>query len=273
MAGLAISPGLASIRHTPILAWQASPRAEIWRSQVKVIGAGLPRTATLTQKIALEMLGIRPCYHMTDVMTDLSLVQRWSDAIDRKPGDGPVPWDQIFAGFSATVDWPGAFFYRELMDTYPDAKVLLSVREGEAWARSMRETILGVMYGDTMMHDLAVARARVEPEWRQYTMLMREMWARSGLLGGAQDIPGTCALAAAMERYNERVRQCVPPERLLVWSPAEGWEPLCEFLSVPVPRDPLPRVNGSASFAAMAIASSMTVLNRWYQQAYPARPD
>jgi hypothetical protein len=239
---------------------------------VKIIGAGLPRTATLTQKIALEMVGISPCYHMVDVLSDLSLVQRWSDAIHRKPADGPVPWGQIFAGFSATVDWPGAFFYRELIEAYPDAKVLLSVRDGEAWARSMRETIWGVLYGDTMMHDLSDARERVEPGWRQYNTLMREMWAQSGLLGASPDSIDTSALAAAMERYNEEVRQCVPPERLLVWSPADGWEPLCEFLSVPVPPAPLPRVNDSGSLVAMVIGSCMTVLNRWYQQEYPPRP-
>jgi Sulfotransferase domain len=235
---------------------------------VKVIGAGLPRTATLTQKIALEMLGISPCYHMVNVLSDLSLVRQWSDAFGRRPGSGPAAWSQIFAGFSATVDWPGAFFYRELTETYPDAKVLLSVREGEAWARSMHETIWGVMSGDTMMHDLALARARIEPGWRQYITLMREMWARSGLLDGSQDSFDSSALAAAMERYNEQVRQYVPPERLLVWSPSQGWEPLCEFLGVPVPRAPLPRVNDSRSFAAMVTGSCMTALNGWYRQQY-----
>ena len=38
---------------------------------MKVIGAGLPRTATLTQKVALEMLGFEPCYHMVNVLGNL----------------------------------------------------------------------------------------------------------------------------------------------------------------------------------------------------------
>ncbi len=239
---------------------------------MEIIGAGLPRTATLTQKIALEMLGIGPCYHMVNVLADLSLVQQWSDAFDRTTSGGQVAWGEIFAGFIATVDWPGAFFYQELTEAYPEAKVLLSVRDSQAWARSMQDTIWGAMAGDTMMHDLAVARARIEPGWRQYMDLMKEMWARSGLLGASQDGLDQSALAAAFERYNEQVRQDVPPERLLVWSPADGWEPLCGFLGVPVPPAPLPRANDSRSFVDMTIGSCMTALNRWHEQQYAASP-
>jgi hypothetical protein len=239
---------------------------------VEVIGAGLPRTATLTQKIALEMLGIGPCYHMVNVLDDLGMVQRWSDAADRESGRGQVAWSTIFAGFRATVDWPGAFHYRDLMEAYPDAKVLLSVRDGEDWARSMRQTIWGALSGDTMMHDLAVARARIDPEWRQYLTMMRDMWVRSGLLDASQDGFDTAALAAAMERYNQQVREYVPPERLLVWSPAQGWEPLCEFLGLPVPPTPLPRVNDSNSFASMIIGGCMTALNQWHDEQYGSRP-
>ncbi len=238
---------------------------------MEVIGAGLPRTATLTQKIALEMLGISPCYHMLNVVSDLSEVQQWNDAVDRKPGGGQVAWSKIFAGFRATVDWPAAFFYRDLMEAFPDAKVLLSVRDSEAWARSMHQTIWGGLSGDTMLHDLAVARARIEPGWRQFLTLMRDMWTRSGLLDASQESFDISALAASMERYNQQVRECVPPERLLVWSPAQGWEPLCEFLGVPVPSAPLPRVNDSGAFVAMFTGDCMTALNRWYDQQYASR--
>lgn len=239
---------------------------------VKIIGAGLPRTATLTQKAALEMLGAGPCYHMVSVLTDLSLVHRWKDALDRKTGGGQIAWGEIFAGFTATVDWPGAFFYQELMETYPDAKVLLSIRESEAWARSIHDTIWEAMSGDTAMHHLAMARARIEPEWRQYLDLMTEMWARSGLLDPSEGSIDQGALATAFERYNDQVRKYVPPERLLMWSPADGWEPLCEFLGVHVPSAPLPRLNDSAAFAGMTIGNCMDALNRWHQQQCAASP-
>jgi hypothetical protein len=228
---------------------------------MKLIGAGLPRTATLTQKIALEMLGIGPCYHMVNILSDLSLVPQWSDAFTSQ-----VDWDQVFAGFSATVDWPGAFFYRELMEYYPDAKVLLSVRDSEAWATSMRDTIWGVLYGDTMMNDLSAARCRVDSGWYQYIELTKAMWSKSGLLGAIEQGFEISALAAAMERYNAEVVATVPAERLLVWSPADGWGPLCEFLEAPVPAAPLPRVNDSAMFVDRIIEGAMSVLTQWQDQ-------
>src|SRR5436853_7037668 len=102
---------------------------------MKLIGAGLPRTGTLSQKVALEMLGLGPCYHMVNVLGDLDQAEGWRRALE-----GQGPWDEIFDGFQSTVDWPGSFFYKELVEAYPDAKVLLSVRDPEAWTRSMRDT-------------------------------------------------------------------------------------------------------------------------------------
>lgn len=227
---------------------------------MKLIGAGLPRTATLTQKIALEMIGVGPCYHMVNILSDLSLVPTWIDAFE-----GGSNWDQVFDGYQATVDWPGAFFYRDLADAYPDAKVLLSVRDGDSWARSMRDTIWGVLRGDTMMCDLSTARARIDPGWSSYLELMTAMWDKSGLLGAAEGFDAS-ALARAMERYNDEVRQSVPAERLLVWSPADGWEPLCEFLGAPAPQAPLPHVNDAATFADRVIDGAMAALTRWREQ-------
>ena len=225
---------------------------------MKVIGAGLPRTATLTQKIALEMVGFGPCYHMVNVLSDLSLAPQWAAAFD-----GSADWDAIFAGHQSSVDWPGSFHWRELIDVYPDAKVLLSVRSGDSWATSMKNTIWGVFYDDVLMRHLSDARANVDPGWHDYIELMKAMWRKSGLLGemSAQFDPGI--LASAMERYNQEVRDTVPASRLLEWEPADGWEPLCQFLGVPVPPAPLPHVNDSAQFAGRIIDGSLAVLNAW----------
>ncbi|HEY1644241.1 MAG TPA: sulfotransferase [Streptosporangiaceae bacterium] len=234
---------------------------------MKIIGAGLPRTATLTQKISLEMLGFGPCYHMVNILSDMSLVQQWQDAFD-----GGADWEKIFDGFQATVDWPGAFFYQELAGAFPDAKVLLSERDGAAWARSMHDTIWGVFYGDVMMRDLSRARARVDSGWAQFMELMKSMWHRSGLLGDDKEIFDAEAMAIKMERHVAEVRSCVPAERLLVWEPAHGWEPLCEFLEVPVPAAPLPRVNDSSMFADRIIEGSIAVLTQWQERRQaPAR--
>jgi Sulfotransferase domain len=225
---------------------------------MKIIGAGLPRTATLTQKIALEMVGIAPCYHMVNVLSDLSLAPRWAAAFD-----GSADWDAIFAGHQATVDWPGSFFWRELIDYYPQAKVLLSIRDGQAWANSMKNTIWGVFYDDVLMRDLSNARAKVDPGWNDYIELMQAMWQKSGLLGEMTGVFDPAVLAAAMERHNQDVREAVPADRLLEWSPADGWEPLCTFLGVPVPQAKLPHVNDSAMFAGRIVEGSLAALNTW----------
>lgn len=225
---------------------------------MKVVGAGLPRTATLSQKVALEMLGFGPCYHMVNVLSDLSLASGWRAAFQ-----GANDWNQIFQGHESTVDWPGAFFYREIMDAFPESKVLLSVRPGEAWEESITQTIYGILYGDTMMRDLSAARCRVDDEWHGYIELVTEMWQKSGLL--PSDIsdwePGT--MARAMERYNAEVIATVPADRLLVWTAADGWEPLCEFLEVPVPDAPFPRLNDAKMFADRLIDSALAVLAQW----------
>ena len=104
---------------------------------IKVIGAGFGRTGTTSLKAALEMLGFDSCYHMQEVVKNPSHGREWLAAWEGRP----VDWDTLFEGYQATVDWPGATFYKELMAHYPEAKVLLSVREPERWYDSSLETI------------------------------------------------------------------------------------------------------------------------------------
>jgi hypothetical protein len=227
---------------------------------MRLIGAGLPRTGTLSQKVALEMLGIGPCYHMVNVLADLDETDVWRRALE-----GEEPWEQLFGGYQATVDWPSSFFYRELIEFYPNAKVLLSVRDAEGWERSMRDTIWGVLYGDLLIRDLSDARSRVDAKWRGYTEMMRGMWERSGLIAEGAHTTSE-SMRAAMERYNQEVQATVPPERLLVWSPAEGWEPLCRFLELPAPDVPFPHLNDSEEFAERVIDGALLALQAWRAQ-------
>jgi hypothetical protein len=231
---------------------------------MKVIGAGLPRTATTTQMFALEQLGFGPCYHMRDLLADLDgELGQWEAAFD-----GRADWDAIFGGeraIASTVDWPSAYYYRELIEHYPDAKVLLSVRPADSWVASMRKTIWALFHDEgSVIHHVSQARASVDPLWRRYLALMNAMnWeAQTGAMAG--DHASDAGLAAAMQRWNDGVIETVPSERLLVWDPAEGWEPLCEFLDVDVPADPLPRLNDSAAFCEGIIGGSLGVVNDWW---------
>jgi len=228
---------------------------------MKVIGAGLPRTATTTQMFALEQLGQGPCYHMRDLLADLDgQLPLWESV-----AKGAPEWERIFGSARSTVDWPSARFYPQLIEHYPDAKVLLSVRGGEEWVASMRETVWGIFHGHSALHHLCEARAAVDPTWQRYMRLMRWMsWDdQVGALAG--DTYSDEGLAAAMERWNEEVKRTVPAERLLVWNPCEGWEPLCEFLEVDVPAEPLPRLNDTLSFREGIIGGALDVVCDWWE--------
>jgi hypothetical protein len=225
---------------------------------LKVIGAGLPRTATTTQKLALEMLGLGPCYHMRDLMSDLGQnVPPWRRALE-----GEAEWDEIFHGFDSTTDWPAAYHWRELMDVYPEAKILLSVRSAESWVKSMEDTINEIYFGDSLMRHVCKARYHVDPDFAAWMDLMIDMtWADNAPFAGTNGEREP--LMEAMERFNEEVKGTVPADRLLVWEPKEGWEPLCEFLEVEVPSEELPNVNDTQAFKDGIIAGGIAALHAW----------
>ena len=99
---------------------------------LRVIGAGLGRTGTLSLKTALEELGFAKCYHMTDLLAHLEHTTVWDAAARGEP----VDWETLFQGYQATVDWPGCNFYKQFMEHYPEAKVILTVRNPEQWYES-----------------------------------------------------------------------------------------------------------------------------------------
>jgi hypothetical protein len=225
---------------------------------MKVIGAGLPRTATTTQMFALEQLECGPCYHMRDLLLDLETgLPLWEAAVEGNPD-----WEAIFGDAASTLDWPSAFFYRELMDYYPDAKVLLSVRSAEQWASSMEKTIWGMWHGDSVLHHMNDARCVIDPLWSRYIALMSRLnFSEGGAFAGADDMP---KLMAAMERWNEQVQSDVPAERLLVWTPTDGLAPLCEFLELDIPVEELPRLNDTKAFREGIIGGAIDSVNEWW---------
>jgi hypothetical protein len=233
---------------------------------MKIIGAGMPRTGTLTQKMALEMLGFGPCYHMVDVLADLDQAQLWEDALDGRP-----QWPEIFANFNSTVDWPGGYFYKELADFYPEAKVVLSVRDPEAWERSVRQTVWSVRNGESLIRLLSSAQGHVNPRWQGFLgMIDRLLWKDRGTFAAGHAEPEQ--LIEAMLRHNEDVQRSIPAERLLVWNVAEGWGPLCEFLEQPIPDVPLPHINDRKEFLNRIIDTSLAALQEWREQESSVEP-
>lgn len=227
---------------------------------IELIGAGLPRTGTLSQKEALELLGFGPCYHWIDVLADLEgQVRLWDGALD-----GRVDPARILEGSRSTVDWPGGYFYRQLLDSFPDSKVLLSVRDPERWEPSFRETIVDMCFGESLIRLLSSARAHVDSKWRRYLEFVERMfWSEQGTFAGGHS---PSALIEAFVAHNEEVKRVVPAERLLVWEVSDGWAPLCEFLGVPVPDEPLPHANDRATFLDRVIGGAIMTLGGWRAQ-------
>ncbi len=199
---------------------------------LKVIGAGLGRTGTMSLKLALEHLGLGPCHHMTEVMAHPEQVAFWNRAA---MGEN-VDWEEVYGSYSATVDWPGCHFYKQLADRYPDAKVVLSIRDAERWYESMSETILksmemmGLTQGDPPEdHPLRFGGIII---WQK--AFNRDL-SRNSVIAG-------------FERHAEAVRTAIPSDRLLEFEAKQGWKPLCDFLDVPVPEAEFPRTNSREEF-------------------------
>jgi len=198
-----------------------------------VIGSGFGRTGTKSLKEALEQLGFGPCHHMHENIERPELVSHWQNVAAGKP----VDWKEVFAGYRSQVDWPGAHVWRELSVAFPDAKVIHSVRPEEVWWNSFSKTIgkLGNTY----------QQMQLPPHIRNMTDAAFEMIGRQTFDGKMADRDTALAV------YNlrtQQVREAIPPERLLVFDVAEGWEPLCRFLNVPVPNTPFPHLNLRADF-------------------------
>jgi len=189
---------------------------------LKVIGAGVGRTATFSMKFALEHLGLGPCYHMSEVLAAARRnIPLWLDVVNGKPD-----WDAVFEGFQSTTDYPACTYWRELADYFPEAKVLLTVRDANTWFDSVSETI----FSDRMQGSLAGTPAEAMMQ---------------GVIFSAFDghVKDRAFMTDWFERRNQEVIDTLPPERLLVFSPKQGWGPLCDFLGVPVPDGPFLRVN------------------------------
>ncbi|UFP93696.1 sulfotransferase family protein [Gloeobacter morelensis] len=208
---------------------------------MEIIGAGFGRTGTLSLKIALEMLGFGPCYHMVEVLDgqkNPGHLQMWEDASLGKP----VDWKVLYQNFRSSVDWPTCAFYRELIQIFPAAKVLLSVRDPYKWYQSAFETIYS-------------SGKPPIPEQAQFSrMVDRIIW--EGTFGGRFEDREHAV--AVFNRHIEAVKAAVPVERLLVFEVKEGWEPLCRFLGVAVPEAPFPHANDTAEFKARIATFSGT---------------
>ena len=225
---------------------------------IKVIGAGFSRTGTFSLRSALEHLGFRKCYHMTEILNDHpEHIGVWRDAYDGKR----VDWSSLFSGFQATVDLPGCLFYKQILNDYPNAKVILTLRDPDSWYNSMERTI----------YQSKLRGYPSAPSFRKIIHRIMKKPSRSKEFGDFHDhlvwdgffeghfTDKDFAIKVYLEHV-EKVKKLVPPEKLLVMEINEGWEPLCNFLKVPIPDStPFPHLNEQTQFTRVRRAAKRDV--------------
>ena len=200
---------------------------------LKIIGASFGRTASLSLKKALEILGYTNCYHMSEVVTKPEHSELWLRAWKRE-----FIWDDIFDGYQAAVDWPVAAFWPQLMEAYPEAKIILSTREPEAWYESAKNTIFKSM-------DEGINSKNQEIRKR---ILMAKEIIVDGTFNGKLNDKKHC-----IKIYNENIARCkkeVDSDRLITFNPKDGWDSLCKQLACPIPNVDYPFINTTKEFEA-----------------------
>jgi hypothetical protein len=208
---------------------------------MKVIGVGVGRTGTLSLKAALDRLGFGPCFHMRNVLDHPERLPLWEAAA----AGSAIDWDEVFAGYESSVDWPGAAFWRELTAYYSDAKVILTVRDPERWYDSVRETIYQLFGGGTESPLAEEALQRIPGIATMHAFNRKLVWDGPFLQGRFDDRDWAMR---AFVRHNAAVCEEIPSERLLVFDVSAGWVPLCDFLEVDRPEEEFPRLNDPAAF-------------------------
>lgn len=198
---------------------------------LRVVGAGLPRTATKSLQIALERLLGGKCHHMSVIPGHpFNLGSDWDRALAGRETD----WEHALGGYVAAVDWPSSMFWRELSERNPGALVILSVRDSaRTWWESANETIL------------PVARMAMMPDWPDGRGLLTLLERFAGTLHWDDE----ATLMAAYDRHNDLVRRSIPADRLLEWRAQDGWDPLCAALGLPTLEEPFPRTNRREEWA------------------------
>ena len=223
---------------------------------LKIIGAGYGRTGTKSMQLALQQLGFGPCYHMEALFLHPHGVKYWKEAYKT----GETDWDALFDGYNSIVDFPGGMYYKEMANQYPDAKVILTVRDPEKWYDSVMKTIysfepsiqsklrllLSSPFSKKSRDLIQVGKLNDASIWKKY--FEGRMEDRDYAIG-------------RFNQHIEEVKAKLPADRLLIMDVREGWGPLCDFLNVAIPEGDFPRANSGENFSEWAneiLAQSMT---------------
>ena len=211
---------------------------------IKVVNLSLGRTGTMSLKQALEDLGLDKCYHFSELAHHPEHTDIWRAYAQGKP----IDWEALFEGYQSTVYWSTSYDYESLLEQYPDMKFILTVRDSEAWYRSTFDTVYSLNRLTLSRVISLKIKGLFNPELRNLYKIWkfqeRLLW-KNTFKGRFHDKEFAIQ---QFEKHIENVKKNVPADRLLVYNIKQGWQPLCDFLKIPVPNTDFPRVNDTASF-------------------------
>jgi len=214
---------------------------------LKIIGAGVGRTGTKSMQLALDQLGFGPCYHMDELFKHAAGVKYWKQAHKT----GSTDWDTLLEGYESIVDFPGGMYYKALAEYYPDAKVILTIRDAAQWYDCAMATIYSFEPDIRLKLRLLCSAlfSKVARDLIQVGRLNNASIWKKFFEGKFED---RAYAISKFDRYIEEVKTNISAERLLIMNVREGWEPLCRFLNVDMPNIPLPRKKSSHDFSDWA---------------------
>jgi len=243
---------------------------------MKIIGAGFGRTGTMSTRLALKDLGYDPVYHMSEIMKPpkylMDLAKLFGKILGQKPtnlvrmGDGGMHHcdllikameakqngekevcfkylKTVFKNYDSCLDFPACMFYEELHELYPDALVLLNVRDNpEDFAKSVINTIGSFhVYLNTSQH--TTAAKFFGPIGVIANEMVTKVISEPMGLNSESDWVDKEVLVECYEKHVAEVKSKIPEEKLLVFNVKQGWKPICEKLGVKMPDHDFPRGN------------------------------
>ena len=214
---------------------------------IKIIGAGFPRTGTTTLKRCLETLGHTKVYHMKELLVNPEKLHHWTEL----DATGSTDWDALYDGYDASVDFPAYPWYKEHMAQYPDAKVVLTVRDFEGWYKSVFNTVWQAGPQTPLEKIKMMGKLLTNSRVRNVVKCIK-FFKKTFFAGELQGKFLDKKFARQVwKNHIKSVKETVPSEKLLVYDVRDGWGPICKFLGVPEPSEPLPHLNKKENFKEM----------------------
>jgi hypothetical protein len=201
---------------------------------IQIIGAGLPRTGTMSLKYAIEQLLGGSCYHMHELYRKPEQVGLWNEVLE---GETEL-LTTILGDCCAALDWPVSAVWKGAIELFPDAKVLLSRRASSAdWWESIDQTVWQIIRTQNFRF------SNDEDEADAFSKLHQKLTSQF-----SADWDNENAARTAYSKHLVSVRNMVPKERLIEFEVGDGWEPLCRALNVAEPTHPFPNKNNRETF-------------------------